>query len=351
MFYLLNLFILIVYYFLIIGRDKDNAEKRKRFAIIACIHIVLFRALADPYCFVDTGLYDEGFSSIADMNFHEAILQLNYYTHWGHAYILLNWIIGQFTDNSIIMFIVVSIISIVPVIFFYYKSGQKMLFPLLVYLAYPMMFYQGMGVLRQHLSVAIILIVLYYLGRPKFSIPLTIIACLMHTSGIVILPFLFMYRININKYLNLKGFIFSAMFLVLFRYSMWNILSYMPKYMDIVSEGSDNNIAPIAWMGSILFLYLLDHKRNIEWLDLEKKIMAFFSYGFVISLCCLGLNGMGRFTICFYYVIPLASMVITRRAKSSAIVFFVYAINIAITLIMLYYSVPVHNYDYKFFWE
>lgn len=351
MFYLINLLILIIYYFIIVGRDAQSPQKRKRFAIIACIHIVLFRALSDPFSYVDTELYDEGFKSISAMSFEEAILQVNYYTNWGHAYILLNWIIGLFTDNSIVMFITASIIAIVPVVFFYYKSGQKLLFPLLIYLAYPMMFYQGMGVLRQHLSVAIILMVLYYLERPKYSLPLAIVACLMHTSGIVILPFLFLNRIKLASYLNAKGLFLSIAFLVIFRYSMWSILSFMPKYMDIVSEGSDNNIAPIAWMGSILFLYLLDHRINLSWTDIERNIMSFFLYGFIISLCCLGLNGMGRFTICFYYVIPLASMMIIRRAKSGSIAVSVYAINIAITLIMLYYSVPVHNYDYKFFWE
>lgn len=351
MFYLINLLILIIYYFIIVGRDTQSQNKRKRFAIIACIHIVLFRGFSDPFDYVDADNYLMTFDYIKDSSFFEAIININMFTHMGQGYLFLNWIVSRFTDSYFVFTFVCSLVGVIPVVWFYYKSGQKLLFPLLVYLTYPMMFYQGFGVLRQHLSVAIILLVLYYLGRPKYSIPLALVACLMHTSGIVILPFLFFHRIKLTTLLNVKGILLSLIFLFLFRYFMWSILSLMPKYMEIVSEVSDNNIAPVAWMGAILFMFLLDHKRNLEWTDLEKKIMSFFLYGFVISICCLGLSGMGRFTICFYYVIPLVSMMIIKRTQSGAIAFSVYAINVVITLIMLYYSVPVHNYNYKFFWE
>lgn len=351
MWYIFNLTLIFFYYFLIKVKCPKPGEARKLFAIMVGIHIFLFRALANPFDYVDTGNYEMAFSSIREMSLKECILEINPFTHMGLGFVFLNWLVSRFTDNYIFFSIICSFIGVIPVIWFYYKSNQKMLFPIFMYLTYPAMFHQSIGVLRQHISVSIMLIAIFYIDNLKKSMPFSLLSCLFHTSGIVILPFYLWKKLEINKIRSSKFLLCSLSFIILFKAAMWDLLSYLPKYEEIISDGSENNIIPVLWMSAItLFTFFIPIKK-MNYSGIERNIVSFFFYGLLISICCIGLNGMGRFTICFYYIIPLASLIFIKSHYTPVVRYGIYISNIFITLIMLYFSVPTHNYNYTFYWE
>ena len=344
--YIINLILVIIYYFIICDAFRNNIVKRNKcFAIVVGIHAILFRALANPFGYVDTELYDEGFRSIAQMTFSEAVLQVNFYTHWGTGYVLFNWIISRFTDDSKYLFIIASVFSIFPVIWFYFKTSKKLLPAVLIFLLYPMMYIMGFGVIRQHMSVAYILLALYYVDRLKISIPLAILAISLHTSGIVFLPYYLFRRIDFSKNSNEKVVIYVLFVIGICRFSMNYVLSYMPKYAEIVdSKESENNIVPALWLGGLL-LTAISSKLNRRLLSsLEKDVFLFFIYGTAMAIFCIGLPGMGRFTICFLYVVPIISSFFYTYTKGETRSI-VTIINIIVIVRQLYYKIIDGNFD------
>ena len=102
--YLYNLLLIPLYYFVTYHFFPEKLA-RKCFFLIVIIHAVLFRALSNPYDYVDTLGYAEAFGIISEMSFKEAVLSVNYFTGWGQGYVTLNWLIGQWTDNPIFLFL------------------------------------------------------------------------------------------------------------------------------------------------------------------------------------------------------------------------------------------------------
>ena len=347
--YIINLIFVIIYYFIISDVFRNNIVKRNRcFAIVVGIHAILFRALANPFNYVDTILYDEGFRSIAQMTFSEAVLQVNFYTHWGTGYVLFNWIISRFTDDSKYLFIIASVFSIFPVIWFYFKTSKKLLPAVLIFLLYPMMYIMGFGVIRQHMSVAYILLALYYVDRLKISISLAILAISLHTSGIVFLPYYLFRRIDFSKNSNEKVVIYVLFVIVICRFSMNYVLSYMPKYAEIVgSKESENNIVPALWLGGLLLIAISSNLNRRLLSSLEKDVFLFFIYGTAMAVFCIGLHGMGRFTICFLYVVPIITSFFYTYTKGETRSI-VTIINIIVIVRQLYYQIIKGSFDLNY---
>ena len=350
MIYLFNLLFIPFYYWLITFKTKNNHNRNIVFAFVVCMHAVIFRALANPFNYVDTEGYASGFNEISKMSFNEAILSVNFYTHWGQGYLLFNWIIGRFTQEAKYLFIVSSFIGVIPVVWFYYKTSYKLLLPILMYLSYPMMYYMGFGVLREHLAVPFTLLSLYYIDRLKISVPLAITAMLFHTSAIIIFPFYFWKKLNFSSKNVIKTLSVIFLAVIVMRLAMGYVLSFMPKYEAIVqSKDSQNNIIPVLLLGLVsLFIYSLD-SRKIS--GISEIIRKYIYYGFVVSLFSIGIAGLGRLTIYFIYVIPVAVslfMAYNRNVLRKSILFFSILL---IYIRQIIYFTEVKNFEYTFFWE
>jgi hypothetical protein len=238
------------------------------------------------------------------------------------------------------------------VIWFYYKTAPKMLMPIIIFLAYPMMYYHGFYVLRQHLSIAFILLAIYYIDEWKKAIPLALVAAFMHTSGIVIFPFFIWRRINFKQLTTVKLVVLVAVGLVVIRSSMAYVLSLMPKYEAIVQDSVDvSNRLPLIWFSCIALASLYNNTYRKITSRIESIVMSFFYYGLLISIFCVGLSQMGRFTMCFLYATPAASAIIIKYSRDKLLNILVISANVIVTLLQLINAVTSHNYVYTFFWE
>ena len=128
MFYLFNLLIIPLYYLVIRIITSNKHSANKFFFLVISFHAILFRALANPYNYQeDTFLYAEGFQSISDMTFSDAVLSVNFYTHWGPLYLALNWVLGRITTDPAILFVVVAFLTVGLILWFYYKTSYSFL--------------------------------------------------------------------------------------------------------------------------------------------------------------------------------------------------------------------------------
>lgn len=349
--YLINLLAIFLYYVFISNRYQRHPIKRNKiFSIIVCIHIVLFRALANPFNYSDTAGYAAAFDRIRFYTFNEAVLSINYDTAWGQGYVFLNWLIGQFTQESQWLFAIVAFLSITPVVWFHYKTSYRLFLSLFLYLVYPMMYFMGFGVIRQHLSIAFILLALYYINRWKIALPLFLTAVSCHTGSLVVLPFLFMRNLDISKYKPIKLFGFLIAGVVVSRFILHQFVYGMDRYGDVAQGEAENNIVPAVLICSLAFVYYISGALKRVSLDIDRKIINFLFYGMAIALFGIGQAGAGRLTLPFVYLYPIGLALLFKYSKDK-VVTSGYTLLVFILIGLQYYISGFEQFRYSFFWN
>lgn len=358
MLYILNLFSVIVYYAIIHFLPLRKTKKEYLFALIVTIHAILFRALADPYNYKDTANYARAFNYISGFSFREAALTVNDFTGWGQGYVVLNWVLSRFTYDPAILFIVLSILSVGLVMWFYSRTSDMLLLTVILYAIYPMLYLMGFAVIRQHLSIAFMLIALYYSNDLKKSIPLAVCSGFMHYAGFLFIPFYFWRRLELRKLNSLKLLFFIGTGMLVLRVSFGNFLTVLAdvgvsRYDGFGQESEGSNIIPVLLLGLLVSLFFHVGVFS-KCKEKDADIVKFVTYGLMISLFCIGLSGGGRLTLPFIYVIPVAIALPFKYARKN------FNINILITLFIILLFLRqltlmmknfVLTYDYTFFWE
>lgn len=354
--YLINFLLIPVYYITIKIVCRNRNKCNKYFVIVACIHAVLFRALANPYNYVDTEGYALAFSNISSFNLKELFSPIsNPYWGWGIGYVLLNWMIGQFLEQPVFLFIIVTFLSLLPLFWLFYKLSDNVFLTVLLFLSYPMMYLMGFGVLRQHIAVTYVLLALYYVDRMKISFPLALLALSFHTSAIVFLPYYLWRRIPFRQ-MNLgKVFFYITFGCVLGRAMMHPILSSFSRYSDLLAiNENSNNIVPVLILGGLVALAFcggLNHKLY----GIKNDFLNFCVFGLAIALFGIGLPGMGRLTIYFLYAATIAVTFLNIYSLKLKTINNAYLICLFLLIvIMLIKDINDKfgfNYSYSFFWE
>lgn len=350
--YLLNFILVITYYFIITQIAPNKYKAKKKFVTLVCIHAVLFRALANPYNYVDTEVYAEAFCQISSWSFADVLNPLNFYAEWGQGYVILNWLLSKISTEPQFMFASLSVLSIVPVMWFYFKTSHSILFTIVIYLLYPMFYYMGFGVLRQHLATGFVLLALYYVDKLKYSIPLALLALSFHISVVVFFPFYLWKRLNLNGRNISKSLFMVVVVCVVIRYLFENIMMSFTRYSHYLdSSSSENNIVPVFFLGSVvLMLWINNVYQHISERN-ESNIAGIILYGFAVSLIGIGMPGMGRTSLYFLYVFPSA-ITLLDKYSSNVMLIEIYKMGIlCFVILLLLMSYDSHPYAYSFFWE
>lgn len=356
--YVLNLLLVAIYYDIIHFSSIKKTKKENVFAIVVSLHAILFRALAYPYNYKDTENYANAYIYISRFSFREAAFDINEYTGWGQGYVVLNWLLSRLTLDPAIIFIVTAVLCVGLVMWFYCHLSNVILLTVMLYAFYPMLYLMGFAVIRQHLSIAFMLIALYYSHNLSKSIPLAVISVFLHYAGIIFLPYYLWRRFELkNRNFLILICLFGICILGLRIYfgSLLSILSDsgVSRYDSFGQESDNSNVIPVIIIGAIFLLFI---KGNIffkcEGKDLE--ITKFMTYGLMISIFCIGLSGGGRLTLPFIYVVPVAITLPFKYARNyriSNIVVTIFIFTLFLRQLILMQSNWVVTYDYRFFWE
>lgn len=340
-----------LYYLFINSIIKDKKKALKSFAILIGIHAVLFRALANPYNYVDTEGYAKAYQNLSDMSWSIFLL---YGEDWGVGYVLLNLLLGYISSDPQVLFVTLSVISIVPVVWFYYKTSNNMLLSMMIFLTYPMMYYMGFGVVRQHAAIAFALLSLYYIDKYKVSIPLTLLACSFHTSAILILPFFVWRKLDIKKMGIIKYLILIVIGVLSVSIVGSLVIDYIgsSRYEDVLDEGTNSNVVPVILVGSLLVMsamnklrYYINDKRNLG-------ILSFLMYGLIIAIFSMGMASLGRASLYFIYVVPVIITWLSKYHSKFKSVNTIYIFMVFVLIgIQLYLGYQPEMYDYSFYWD
>ena len=350
--YLINLLTVPIYYFFLRVYMGSRQKAYSLFIWIVAIHAILFRALSNPLNTPDGKSYDDAFKDLANWTFSETVLTVNYYTEWGPAFLCWNWLVSRLSPTSDLFFILTSIVSVGGVMWFYKKTSYALLLTVFIYLLYPMTYLPAFYVLRQHLAVVFVMLALYYYDNTKKFLAFSLIAALMHTSGIIMFPFYFWKRISLKSYMSPRIILYILLGSVAFRLSVGFVMSIFSRYQAIYAGAeANNNIVPIILIGSLVVLYGVTGLFNKIQCRIDKMIVGFIVYGLVLSLVSFRLPGAGRLTLYHMYIYPVAIALLYKYNQNKILNNLYLCFMMVITVIMVYLSTDVRSYEYLFLWE
>lgn len=351
MIFLINFLIIIIYHFLtrLFFRKKEISDNV--FFCLAFLHVLIFRIVTCPSQIEDVNRYIDAFYIISDQSFNESVLSVNYYSSWGQGYVFYNWIIAKFFQSSFWLFSLSSVIAVGGVLLIYKRTSYNITISILMFLIYPMMYYMGFGVIRQHIAVVFVLLALYYYDDMYKRVFYTILAFLFHYSAIIFFPFFIWNRYFRNYFSSAMFYVISACIVLLIRISLYSTLSFFPRYQEVFEEGEKtNNFVPFVLLAmmSVILLRSGFFKRTKKIIDYN--IASFVIYGSFISLFSLRMPGAGRLTVFNLYALPIVITYFYQEVKHKRINAQIYLAFFIFLSVYLYISSGVLS-DYHYFWE
>lgn len=351
--YLLH-FLLVPLYYFVLRLMTTRREADRLFVGVVTVHAILFRALANPYNYVDTRNYANAFKTISGWTLKHTIIDSNAYTEWGRGYLGFNWLLGRVSTDPKMLFVVTSIIAVGAVMLYYKKTLYTVLAPILFYLSYYMMYTMGFGVLRQHLAIPFLLFALYYMEKPKASLCFALLATLLHTGCIAFFPF-YLVRWLSKKLSYAEVALLCLSAFIVARFSIVAVLSFFPRFESYLHAEAKNNIVPVLLIGfMLLLLYEADVYRQVK-NKTDSNVLLFLLYGLGLSLFCVGLPGGGRLTLPVVYVVPVAIGFLYQYGGKTKDEYYICIVGLAVlTLIGIYLGLGEKGNmfaDYSFFWE
>lgn len=164
---------------------------------IATFFLLLFilMALRDITVGVDLLGYKEIFLDVKNMQFSDLSIQYGDY-----LYIVLNWIIGRFTDHYQVFIAIVSALTLLPVCVQYSRERRHAFLKIVLFMNMPIfiMFFSG---LRQSLAMAFTMIAYEFVKKKKF-IPFIITSLIsmgFHHSAFIIFALYPLYYMRLRK--------------------------------------------------------------------------------------------------------------------------------------------------------
>ena len=270
------------------------------------------------------------------------------------GYVILNRIIGLFTNDGIYIFIATSLI----ILFLFFREFRKE--SAIIWLSVLIFttigpFYTSFNIARQILSVAIIFAASRYLYKRnliKYMI-FVFLATLFHKTAIIMGLFYFV----LNLRLSIKRVVFIAIGFMLSTFFIENMVTlgrkYFYTYYTATSYGMTgynykNVIAPILFL-----IFTLLHFKRLDLNDIKTKIWAnAVIYYSIFSLFGLNVHILQRFSVFFmpYLCLMIPKIVVSVRNKNLKAIYILTAIFLLI--LYNYFALEGTGYDpYYFIWQ
>lgn len=232
---------------------------------IATFFLLLFiiMALRDITVGMDLYTYKEFFLDVKKMQFGDISIKNNDY-----LYIVLNWIIGRFTDNYQVFIAIVSALTLLPVCIQYSRERRHAFLKIVLFMNMPIfiMFFSG---LRQSLALAFTMISYEFVKKKKVVsfIITSLIAMELHHSAFIILALYPLYYLRLRKkHLFLLLPIVGVVFV--FNRQMFSALttlltSIWGEQYDVATSYINAYEYIILFALFVLLAYLITDERNL----------------------------------------------------------------------------------------
>lgn len=319
------------------------------FCLISALHIGAFHALRNPYVYPDNENYALAFERIAGFSLQENISVFGAYFNWGPGYVFLNYLLYKLSPNPEILFVTTSVLMVGAIIWVIFKCSYMPVVSVCLYLLYPLMFYQSLFVIRQHLAAAFIMLAVYYMDKRKLSVLLGLLAVSFHTSAIVFLLFFFFRRVKITKDTMSKITFYAILLVVGFNLALPYFMNVFSRYEHYADESGSSNIVPLFMIGALFLAHLANGTIKSINTEKDRNIWYYLAFGFMLCCCTLGLPGGGRLTNYCMYVIPLALPLLLKYNIKNKQWKYPFVVLYIVCVLFFFYHQMGSFRDYQFF--
>lgn len=359
--FLMGIYILLATALIILGLSFESINsvlepKQKKlsnyFFIVPSFVIIFFVSAFRGDFMTDYVNYRNLFDNLSSLRFKE-LFQHEYNIEFG--YVLLNGFIQFFTDDSLYLFIVTTLIILIGFYYHISKYSVNLWLSILMFVTIGS-YYASFNIVRQILASAIIFAGSKFLYERKFFkfLFVVILASLFHQSSLIMIPFYFIlnFRINFrNLLLMLIGSILTVTYFneILSFAQRFVYSNYTDEAYGMTGQTVANIVLPVALLVFSLFhVNKLDSKNNSMhrvWFN----AIIFYAVFNILGLQVLMMERLGRFFS--PYALLLIPFIFSKMQNKH--LRFIY-IMVLIFMLILYNFVILYDstFDpYYFIWD
>lgn len=312
------LYCLVLFFFMLF---KGGKRKYEVYLLLVLPVLIYVHSFLDPNTIADLPTYRESFADVRLTNvFNPVDLQIYRSFHKEEfGFILLLKLVGLFTDDFNVFLCLFSGLLLGVYSYVILKLSPNVCLSILFFMV--IVFDQSIFVLRQHLSVAFILLTIPSIIERKiwkFTAILTI-AILFHKSSLIWGIMYFMYGIKkpwkMFVTLGLVAIGLGLIFSFLSFFDEQLSLGYS-SYIDGKKTGKSNLVSFFIGLGLFLSYFFICRKKVFENGLMKVCLLSLYVY-VVLSLVGINIGLLSRFTLVFqtslFFVIPIVCKVLKNK--------------------------------------
>lgn len=312
------LYCLVLFFFILF---KGGKRKYEVYLLLVLPVLIYVHSFLDPNTIADLPTYRESFADVRLTNvFNPVDLQIYRSFHKEEfGFILLLKLVGLFTDDFNVFLCLFSGLLLGVYSYVILKLSPNVCLSILFLMV--IVFDQSIFVLRQHLSVAFILLTIPSIIERKiwkFTAILTI-AILFHKSSLIWGIMYFMYGIKkpwkMFVTLGLVAIGLGLIFSFLSFFDEQLSLGYS-SYIDGKKTGKSNLVSFFIGLGLFLSYFFICRKKVFENGLMKVCLLSLYVY-VVLSLVGINIGLLSRFTLVFqtslFFVIPIVCKVLKNK--------------------------------------
>lgn len=357
--YIINLICI----FLCIGISNVFFPKNKKVLVILIfLQLIWLICLRDTVSVgVDMYRYSKTYATLSQSKFIDSFL---YNKGSSGLYYLSNFLFSKIGFSFEQFVVIISVFSVGTVGWYIYKYSPKPILSIFIYMGLGTYLFAFSG-LRQTVAMAVMLIAIdrYNNGLKYQTVIYITIACLLHTTAIVMIPYFVISKMKITKFIVMAYLLLMSIF-IMFRVQLGNLITliydvdYLGKYESSVSLGGTAILFIL-----ILLLFLLINYGYLR-RESEKEIGLLHSLILTVIIQVMSSFAYAFTRVNYYYMqsfiilaLPesLEKSKLNKRFKTGASAF-EKTVSLLIIIVMLVLYFTSINSDttllnYTFFWE
>lgn len=251
----------------VVSSTKASINLRKMLYRLGMLILFFLSAFRGVSVGADTQNYCDGFHKIRELSFVKAMK-----FPWEQGYVLVNWLIGYFTEDERILLVFLSIVILCPIFIWIKNESLSLCMSLIVFMGTGL-WTNSMCVLRQWCAIAILTFSYRYIKRENFIrfLALVFVAALFHRTAVIFMLAYFVRKIKVTD-INL---ILSGMVSVVLAISGKFWLEVLNRFARIkAQQGFNGGISMFIflWM-CVIVIYMCFRGKIPSELQLYYKIL------------------------------------------------------------------------------
>lgn len=317
------MYIILVIIILIIRLIDEKIKKNNNINKVPWINIIITSLLLSFYSAllgVDGGLVDRSryvYAFLVRYKIYYTSLEAFINAKTEPGYLLLNFIIGLFTNNYFWLFFIITLIFSIINLYVLSRFSKKYTVCIFLFLS-SLCFFQSLYLLRQSLAVAFgNLALLAYLKDQKIKFFIySIIACTFHITAIILIIIIFVFK----RKKSLKNYILITINFVIFFVVLGPLIltilskiAYVNQFLNLensLSTGFSGTITSVFKGIPFYYLTILAILKQKQLIRLNNKADFFITSSLLYSFSWLSTYSMyWFFRVGWFFLVPTLALV------------------------------------------